>query len=153
VEFDPPRGTFLHGYPYWRRMRLIPHGFTILIEPDSAPEQTDSGLILMPQDRDHVATSGVVVAVGKGSKRLWEERQKALGKVQALLMEARLPLYTVSALERLFGASEPTPSVQVGDRVVFAAEAGLTVNDDGKDYILLEEDRIAIVVEEESEVA
>ena len=139
-------------------MRLSPHGFTVLVEPDPSPERTDSGLILMPEDKDHVATSGVVVAVGKGSKRLWDERQKAL--MQAWNTVAKLAvgpmdilLNAADAVHALMGRHQPTPSVQVGDRVVFAPQAGLTVSDDGKSYILLEEDRIAIVVEEEESVA
>jgi co-chaperonin GroES (HSP10) len=155
-EYDPPRGAFVHGWPYFvrERMRLIPHGFSVLIEPDPPPEQTDSGLILMPEDRTHMATSGVVVAVGKGSKRLWDERQKAYRKALAaidrlIVSPMDVVLNARDAVWMAMQEREPTPSVHVGDRVVFAAEAGLTVNDDGKDYILLEEDRVVIVVEEE----
>jgi co-chaperonin GroES (HSP10) len=144
-------------------VRLIPHGFTILIEPDPQPEQTDSGLILMPEDRTHIATSGIVVAVGKGSKRLWEARQKAYQLARRVTLDT-VKLWFAGGfqdalqeietdLNALVATSAPAPSVQVGDRVVFAAEAGLTVQDDGKDYILLEEDRVVIVVEEEDAVA
>ena len=133
-------------------MRLSPHGFTVLVEPDPSPERTDSGLILMPEDKDHVATSGVVVAVGKGSKRLWDERQKAYRRA-AEIVHRHDEWGCAHDVRALANVPEPTPSVQVGDRVVFAPQAGLTVSEDGTSYILLEEDRIAIVVEEESEVA
>lgn len=137
-------------------MRLIPHGFTVLVEPDPQPKATDSGLILMPDERDYVPTSGVVVAVGKGSRRLWMERRKAYDRaMMAFGMREEEP---GSDIARIFGrilawanSPEPIPSVHVGDRVVFAPEAGLTVQDDGETYILLEEDRIAIVVNEEDE--
>lgn len=146
------RGEFVHGWPYWRRMRLVPHGHTVLVEPDPAPEQTDSGLILMPQDQFYVATSGTVVAVGKGSKRLWEERQRAFRLAMAAFdVDSRESFHIHGRIKALANRPEPRPSVCVGDRVVFAAEAGLTVQDDGKDYILLEEDRICIIVDEEAE--
>ena len=132
-------------------MRLIPHGFTVLVEPDPSPERTDSGLILMPEDKDHVATSGVVVAVGKGSKRLWDDRQALLRKIVATAGDDGSP--TSGYVHKLMRQIEPCPSVQVGDRVVFAPQAGLTVSEDGRSYILLEEDRIAIGVEEEESVA
>ncbi len=136
-------------------MNLKPHGFTILVDPDPPPDRTDSGRILLPEDVDYVATSGTVVAVGKGSKRLWDVRRKAYEKA-LLAVYGQCELDTGSdtyeALRRLCETREPAPSVHVGERVVFAAEAGLTVKDeDGHSYILLEEDRVAIIVEEEAE--
>lgn len=136
-------------------MRLIPHGFTILVDPDPPPDRTDSGLILMPEEHDHVATSGTVVAVGKGSKREWDIRRKAYERVKACFPRSMSPETADAFLLvlKLANAPEPAPSVCVGDRVVFGPESGLTVTDDGKSYLLLEEDHVAIIVEEESEVA
>lgn len=150
-EPDPPRGAFAHGWPYF--MNLKPIGFTILVDPDPPPDRTDSGRILLPEDMDYVATSGTVVAVGKGSKRLWDVRQKAYQRALSHPMVSADSL-SCQAIRDLASTPEPCPSVAIGARVVFAAEAGLTVKDeDGTSYILLEEDRVAIIVEEESEVA
>jgi co-chaperonin GroES (HSP10) len=136
-------------------MNLIPHGFTVLVEPDAPPERSDSNLIVLPQDHGYIATSGVVVAVGKGSKRLCDERRKAYRKALAAcdLSSYESDIHVWERIKVLHDATEPCPSVHVGDRVVFAAEAGLTVQDEGASYILLDEDRIAIVVEEEESVA
>lgn len=150
------RGDFAHGWPYWprERMRLQPHGFTVLIQPDAPPERTDSGLIVMPDDKDYIATSGTVVAVGKGSKRLWEARKKAYRKVLMALdashfVSSKEALRVRDLANGLLDEAEPLPSVSVGERVVFPAESGLTVKDeDGTDYVLIEEDKIAIIVEE-----
>ena len=213
---DPPRGAFIHGWPYWIReerddernrptardvsvaahvptvqeiigasgvvaasvplmdglvpsalhrlpegvqrtmvsprhiVTLIPHGFTVLVEPDRPPDATDSG-ILLPEDRDHVATSGAVVAVGRGSKRLWDERQAAYQRAADIVYEYD-PWGCAERIREVAMTPAPCPSVEVGQRVVFAAEAGLLVQDNGKPYILLSEDEIAIVIEE-SELA
>lgn len=158
---NPPKGSFDHGYPYWPKkecMRLQPHGWTVLVEPDLPPEKTDSN-ILLPEDHFFIPTSGTVVAVGKGSKREWDARNRAYRKaLDAFDPEAEYAdSDAFDARERIRMMSyqpEPTASVRVGERVVFAAQAGLTIKDeDGKEYILLDEDRIAIIVEEESNVA
>lgn len=160
VAYDPPKGAFDHGYPYWpketRTVKLIPHGHTVLVEPDLPPEKTESN-ILLPEDHFFMPTSGTVVAVGKGSKRLWETRQKERERIfRAIEDTGEDGPYGVLGMVRnaLGPLAMPAPSVSVGERVVFAAQAGLTIKDeDGKEYILLDEDRIAIVVEEEESVA
>jgi co-chaperonin GroES (HSP10) len=136
-------------------MKFKPLGHTVLVEPDLPPQTTDSGTIILPEDHFFIPTSGTVVAVGKGSKREWGVKQKAYRRVLSVLDGARLATSEEAQRVRdeanaLLDQPEPTPSISVGERVVFAAQAGLTIQDeDGKEYILLDEDRIAIIVEEE----
>ena len=105
---------------------LKPLGHRVLILPDEQPETSESGLIQLPQDRDHVSCSGTVVAVGNGSKTLWDARQKAVDRaaqvVESWFGHAPACAGIVAAVRDTLGR-EPLPSVRVGDRVVLPVEA------------------------------
>jgi co-chaperonin GroES (HSP10) len=144
-------------------MALSPLGHRILIKPDEQAEHSDSGLVL-PQDRHHVPVSGTVVAVGTGPARDQKIRaliiSRCIGIVNALAeihdsaserdygLDLRAELYRyknqVESFER---------AVNVGDRVVYPAELGLAITEDGQGYILLNEDDVAVIATDEEAAA
>lgn len=140
-------------------MSLRPLGHRILVQPDAQPEQSDSGLVL-PQDRHHVPTSGVVVAVGDGPARDAKLRAKVIARCIAIVEELAKTDYQgdnivaiQDELRRYKNQAERFDSLTVGDRVVYPVEAGLTITEDGIEYILLNEDDVAVVVTEDEEAA
>ncbi len=135
---------------------LKPLGHRILVKPDAPPEETASGLIL-PQDHDHVATSGVVVATGPGGSLVrYKARQRAIkdcleianSAVQryGLLMKATEVRDEIAGM---LNTPDPEHDVKVGDRVAFAAEVGLIFHEDGEEYITLNEDDVVVLVSDE----
>ena len=124
---------------------LKPLGTRVLIQPDEQPETTDSGLIHLPQDRDHVAAAGTVVAVGDGAGLLWKARTDAIDAcIDALVdRDSRRVLFELRAMKM-----PPVPSVKVGDRVVVPIDAGLNIAEDGIAYILVNEDDLVVIVED-----
>ncbi len=133
---------------------MRPLGHRILVKPDTQPEQTDSGLVL-PGARDHVPTSGVVVAVGDGPTRDARIRAATIARCMAIVEELAhahpdsLHASAMDELRRYRNQTARFDSVTVGERVVYPAEAGLKVTEDGIDYILLnEDDAVAIAAEE-----
>lgn len=159
--------TLRHGLPgvahlvqLQERMALQPLGHRILVKPDEPPEATDSGLVL-PGQRDHVPTSGVVVAVGNGPSRDAFIRSASILRCMSIVDELSHLDYegdNIAAIrdemrryknhvERYDGA------LKVGDRVVYPANVGLTVQYDGIDYILLSEDDAVAIATEEAEAA
>lgn len=137
-------------------MSLRPTAHRILVQPDTPPEETATGLVL-PQDRDHVPVSGTVVALGPGGSAIrYKARQRGIKDCLEVVESAlrNYPVLTPLLLVRdeiagLLGSSEPEREVAVGDRVAFAAEVGLKVDVEGQDYILLNEDDVAVVATEE----
>lgn len=144
-------------------MALLPLGNRILVQPDAQPEKTDSGIVL-PGDRDHVPTSGVIVAVGDGPARDARIRAAVIARCMAIVLEmadqARVAdpeahdLVTdmTDELRRYKNQAEQFDSLKVGDRVVYPAEVGLVVQQDGTDYIILNEDD-AVAVDTDNEEA
>ena len=140
-------------------MSLRPLGHRILVKPDAPPEASQSGLIL-PQDRDHVPVSGTVVELGPGGNQMrYRTRQRAISDCLEVIESACQSYghWTVLQLVRenvagLLGTSEPEREIHVGDRVVFGFAAGITMTDDGEEYIMLNEDDVGVLVDE-SEVA
>ena len=139
-------------------MALKPLGHRILVKPDEQEEQTTSGLVL-PGDRDHVPTSGVVVAVGDGPERDQRIRLATIARCMSIVEElddTSIPstqtIAVMDEIRRYLNQIEQVERpVAVGDRVVYAAESGLKVTEDGHDYILLnEDDAVAIATEEEA---
>jgi len=131
-----------------------PLGHRLLIEPDLPPEETASGLVL-PQDHDHVAVSGTVVAVGAWPVRDQRIRRACLTRCISIAEELaeQFPAAGeyVTALLDEFGRYKAQVeryggSVEVGDRVAFAAESGLTFTEDGRTYLTLNEDDVVVLV-------
>src|SRR5688572_647699 len=131
MELDPPRGAFLHGHPFWPKetMALQPLGHRVLIKPDEAPTESQGGLVL-PEVADHVSMSGTVVAVGRGSKRLWEVQERLLRKLVANVGDDGSP--AVGYVKRLLHELQPIHTVAVGDRVAYPVDAGVQISEDGQ---------------------
>lgn len=140
---------------------MIVLGHRVLITPDPQPE-AESGIVL-PQDREWVATSGTVVQVGPGgSKMRYDARQRAL---KAALESIEREHYSTNewfhggiraACERvraLLGTYDPPCDVQVGDRVAFNGDHGLAMTVDGEPFLILNQDDVVIIVEEAEEAA
>lgn len=133
---------------------LRPLGNRILIEPDPPDTETASGLLL-PDDRDHVPVSGTVIAVGLGPKRDQKIRLACISRCMAIVEELASmaicdPQDYIAELGRYRDTIERfEPSIHVGDRVVYPLEAGLTVTEDNRTLITMNEDEVAILVAEE----
>ena len=138
-------------------MSLRPIGHRILVKPDVQPDESAAGLIL-PQDRDHIPTSGTVVEVGPGGNQMrYRSRQRAIKDCLEVLESTERMFSSTASLiiareniAALLGTSEPEREIAVGDRVAYAAESGLRVTQDGEDYIVLNEDDVAVIVAEEA---
>lgn len=137
-------------------MPLSPLGHRILVKPDTPPDQSASGLIL-PQDRDHIPVSGTVVALGPGGNQMrYRTRQRAITDCCEVIESTIRMFGPLSALQiardemaALLGTSEPEREVHIGDRVAFGFASGVTYTEDGEEYIVLNEDDVAVLVAEE----
>lgn len=138
---------------------IRPTGHRILVKPDTPPDTTDSGLIL-PEDRDHVPVSGIVAAMGPGGSLMrYQARQRAIHDCAEIIESLISTFGAVAPLTMArdeiagrLGTSDPEHELHVWDRVVFPADVGLTVSEDGATYVLLNEDDVAAVAAE-AEVA
>ena len=137
---------------------LRPLGHRLLIEPDAQESETASGLVL-PEDRDHVPVSGTVVAIGIGPKRDQKIRLACISRCMSIVEELatmgiRDPQDYITEIGRYRDTIERFESpIQVGDRVVYPMEAGLTVTEDGRTLITMNEDEVVILAAEEQEAA
>lgn len=137
-------------------MSLRPLGHRILVQPDEQPGQTVGGIIL-PEDRDHVPVSGTVVALGPGGPQLrYKARQRAIQDCLEIIESAISQWSAIAPLTLVrdeiagrLGTSDPEREVAVGDRVAYAAEVGLLFQEDGHDYIVVNEDDVAVIAAEE----
>jgi co-chaperonin GroES (HSP10) len=141
---------------------VIVLGHRVLIKPDAQPAKTDSGLILT-EDREFVATSGTVVQVGPGHSKLkYDARQRA---IRACLEAIARPhgatndwfhggiRVATDRVTALLGTCDPNPDVQVGDRVAFDGDTGLSISVDGEPYLILNHDDVVIIIQEAEEAA
>lgn len=139
---------------------MRPVGHRILVKPDPQPDTTDSGIVL-PQDHDHVPVSGTVCAMGPGGSQVrYQARQRALRDCCEIIESSIRTFGPLSALmlardemAGLIGTSDPVHELHVWDRVVFPAEVGLTVTEDGETYVILNEDDVAAVAAAEETAA
>jgi co-chaperonin GroES (HSP10) len=140
---------------------VIVLGHRVLIAPDPQPEAS-SGIVL-PQDREWVATSGTVVQVGPGEPKLtYDARQRA---IRACLEAIQRPHQSTNewfhggirvAIDRvtaLLGTYDPPVDVQVGDRVAFNGDHGERLAVGGEQYLILNQDDVLIIVQEAEEAA
>lgn len=134
---------------------LRPLGHRILVKPDAQPDESVAGLIL-PQDRDHVPVSGTVVEVGPGGNQMrYRSRQRAIKDCLEVLESAERMFSSTASLivarenvAALLGTTEPEREIHVGDRVAYPQESGLKLTEDGEEFIILNEDDVAVLVEE-----
>lgn len=132
---------------------MTPTGHRILVKPDPPPATSASDLIILPQDADHVPVSGTVVSLGPGGCLVrYQARQRAIRDCAEIVESTLTQFGNLAALlvvrdeiAGMIGTSDPVRELHVGDRVVFPAECGLAVNEDGADYIILNEDDVAAV--------
>lgn len=137
-------------------MSIRPLGHRVLIAPDEPETTTASGLAL-PQDRDHIPTSGVVVAKGPGGVLMrFKSRQRALtdavGVIESAIRQwgAIAPLALVrDEVAGLLGTPDIESEIAVGDRVAFASESALRIVEDGVAYLVLNEVDVVVLVHEE----
>lgn len=124
-------------------MTLRPLGDRVLIRPDVAPTQTQSGLHLVEHWPDEV--SGTVIAVGT---------PKHPRKDEAFEMAKNLDSWTAAMGMRVFANAAQLlreltarePIVSVGDRVLFSRIAGQDVQIDDTRYVLMREaDLLAVL--------
>jgi co-chaperonin GroES (HSP10) len=140
-------------------MALRPLGHRILIQPDELPEKTETGLVL-PGDRDHVPTSGLVVAVGDGPARDQRIRAATIARCMAIVSELdddvrvdsdSIASVILTELRRYKNQTECFDGLSIGDRVVYPVESGLKITEDGREYILLNEvDAVVIATDDEA---
>ena len=131
---------------------MLPLGDRILVKPDAQPERSDDG-ILLPQEHDHVPVSGVIVALGPGGSAIrCRVRQRAIRDCLEILESSIRTFGPLSALQiareemgGMLGSSDPERVLHIGDRVVFPAEVGLSVTEDGEAFIILNEDDVAAI--------
>lgn len=136
-------------------MSLRPLGHRILITPD-APQATSASGLELPQDRHHIPTSGVVAEIGPGGPQgKYRTRQRAIQDCVEVVESAIQMFGAVSPLlivreniAGLLGTGVPDREIQVGDRVAYGVEVGLTLVEDGKEYVIVNEDDVCVVVEE-----
>jgi co-chaperonin GroES (HSP10) len=129
---------------------LKPLGHRILIQPDEAPQY--DGLILLPEHRDHISTSGTVIALGPGgSKVRYDARQRAFREALEIIKDG----YSIDQNRILarIGTPDPVREVAVGDRVAFDSESGLKIAENGVEYLILNEDDVVVIVNETEAVA
>lgn len=143
-------------------MQLRPLGHRIYVEPDPTPTETASGFII-PGAVNLPKMSGIVRDVGHGPERDARIRAAAITKCLSILEDAAFETAQLDAAVVGLARAEISRYrrqveafghvVQVGDRVVFAAEAGHEiVLDEATDtsVIVLNEDDVLAVMEEEA---
>lgn len=128
---------------------LRPTGNRVLVRPDQAPDETDSGLVIPESARRDPEMSGVVVAVGRGPDAAHKVRQATINRCIAILNETaeqvsssclhvevarRLAQYAVDVVD--------LSGVQEGDTVCFPYTAGQKLSVEGDTLIVLKEDDI-----------
>ena len=122
-------------------MTLRPLGDRVLIRPDVAPTQTQSGLHLVEHWPDEV--SGTVIAVGT-PKHPKADEAEALASQFCSDEECQCSDRAAAQLLRELTAREPV--VAVGDRVLFSRIAGQDVQIDDTRYVLMREaDLLAVL--------
>lgn len=131
---------------------IRPTGHRILIQPDEQP--THSDLVLLPEHRDFVATSGTVIALGpRGSKVRYEARQRALREAAEALIRHEAWNGYVNDVLALAGSPDPEHEIAVGDRVAFDSESGLRIVENGVEYLIMNEDDVVVIVDEKESAA
>ena len=125
---------------------LQPLGHRVLVKPDVQSNISDGGLIL-PEDRDHVPMGGQIVALGPGgSLSRFKARQRAIAAcMEAIHGCGYGESQAYHDVKSLLSTADPARDVAVGDFVAFPADAGFKVSHDGEEYVLVNEDDIAVL--------
>ena len=127
-------------------MTLRPLGDRVLIRPDAAPTQTQSGLHLVEHWPDEV--SGTVIAVGTPRHQRADEAEGIARRLDSALFGAGSAATKAcgEAAHLLRVLTQRDPLVSVGDRVLFSRIAGQDVQIDDTRYVLMREaDLLAVL--------
>lgn len=140
---------------------LRPLGHNVLVRPDRASRELESGLV-MPDSVDEPPTSGIVVRVGTGPSESLRIRNavvtRCLRELDAADVEAVSKAECVGLVrDRLLAYLRESEDLQsqcrAGDRVFFPTEGGYTVtlNEETDEAVtVLPESAILGVVEQET---
>lgn len=128
---------------------LRPLGDRVLIRPDKAPEQTESGLHLVEHRKPE--NMGTVIAVGLCSHPLKHLAEEIADRVDRIVPRDGADGDTVlfDASQMLRDVVRREPSVRVGDDVLFSWTVGQELFVDDERYLLMREGDILAVVEPE----
>lgn len=133
-------------------------GHRVLVKPDPQPTAAESGIIL-PEDRDFVATSGEVVDIGAGgSAWRYHARQATLQhaldaidaehtRLKGTAFEAGLR-QAIGLVTSMLGTAAPEMELRVGQRIAFDADSGLQISVDGEPHLILNHDDVVVIVAE-----
>ena len=134
-------------------LNLVPLGDRVLIRPHERPTQTESGILLSEHRKPD--TAGSVVAVGTMTHpRKAEAEELANWFAHFNFDQPWVRTRTDATIELLRDLVRKEPSVKVGDYVLFSWQSGQEfVMDDERFLIMREEDLLAVVEEDEVNVA
>lgn len=138
-----------------------PLGHRLVIQPDTAPTQTEGGILLPETAAGLPPMSGTVIRRGDGSARDARLRAKVIARCAAILADAMVETATpgealVMAQEEiaryLRDVTEVEPLCEVGQRVIFPMEAGheIVLGEDAEAaVVILDEDSVLAVYDAE----
>jgi co-chaperonin GroES (HSP10) len=141
-------------------MGLKPLGSRLLVKPDRAPGQTDSGLIIPESSRKDPEMSGTVVSVGRGPDAAKRARCATIARCMRIVDEvaeqvptSALRAAVIEALAAYELEQVSASGVKEGDTVCFPSTAGMKIDVDGERYLALDEQDTVIMVKEDDCVA
>ena len=133
-------------------MNLIPLADRVLIQPDTAPTVTASGIELV--EHNQVEQTGVVVSSGCGRHplkdeafslaRILETRSRVMNRS---LVDEPLETPELDAAQMLRDLTGREPELAVGDRVVFSPFVGQEVRINEERYLVMREADVLAVLE------
>ena len=144
---------------------IKPIGHRIVVLPDAAPTQTESGLYIPDAHQDTPPMSGTVIRLGDGPARDVSIRARTVARCLAILDDATLEAATATealilAKEEigryLRDVSEAEHICDVGQRVIFPMEAGheIVLNEDtDQAVVIVSEDSVLAVYDAEEQAA
>lgn len=131
---------------------LRPLGNRVIIRPEPAATQSESGIIFPERYGKPPAMSGTVVSVGRGSATAHRVRQATITRCVEILNEiaahvptAALRMEVEAALAQYAVDDVRLAEVQVGDYVAFAFTAGSEMYVDGEPFVVMAEDDVQAV--------
>lgn len=135
---------------------FAPLGDRVLIAPEAAPTQTESGLHLAEHWKPE--QTGTVVAVGRPVHPRREDAFALAQRLEDMATQGEMPRraqYMRDSAQLLRDVTGRIPEVKVGDFVIFSWQTGqeLWVNNGESRYLLMRESDILAVVETRNEVA
>lgn len=140
---------------------IRPLGHNLLVQPDTPPTTTASGILIPEAYQDTPAMSGVVLRLGDGPARDKQIRAKAIARCLSILNDATVEAGTAreaiavaqDELARYLRDATAIESVcRVGQRIIFPMEVGheIVLNEDTAGaVVILSEDSVLAVYDAE----